>query len=181
MAPLLPIFSTRYSQAIMPAWTLLVSTVTSAPAVREFGRYDRNAGLVGAVDRRLDVVRVAGGQHDQVFAGGDEGVDLGVLRGRVPIVLDCCDLDVGVDFPGFKFDALGDAGKERVFQVANRDANGLQVLGGSADAKEQSDARGENEAPRPTACAHVVAHFFLLVRLVSPLLLKLARSARGRH
>ena len=150
MAPLLPIFSTRYSQAIMPAWTLLVSTVTSAPAVRELAA---TTGMPALWARSIAGSTSFGslGQHDQVFAGGDEGVDLGVLRGHVPIVLDCCDLDVGVDFPGFKFDALGDAGKERVFQVANRDANGLQVLGGSADAKEQSDARGENErlAPRP--------------------------------
>src|SRR6516225_2673370 len=67
------------------------------------GRDDGNAALVGAVDRRLDGVRVAGAQHDQVDAGGDEGVDLGVLRGRVKIVLDGGDLDVRVDRPGFKF------------------------------------------------------------------------------
>ncbi len=105
-SPLPPIFSTRYSQAIVPACVLLVSTVASAPFAAVSTATTTIPAACGSPDRRLDRFRVAGVEQDQVHAGRDEIVDLGVLLAKVVVEPDGGDLDVRVGLLRLELGAL---------------------------------------------------------------------------
>ena len=123
-----------YWQALAPAATLLVITVTSAP-----GAETSNAAttMPASVARfTAGAIALASTALSMMMStpDGDEVVDLRDLLVEVVVGRDRGDLDVRVDLLGAVLDALDRGDEERIAEQADRDADAFEILGGGCAA-----------------------------------------------
>ena len=129
----------------MPAWVLLVSTVAFGALGRGIDRDHDDAGRLGSFDRRLDGLRIAGVEQDQIDAGGDEIIDLGILLAQIVVEADRRDLHIGIGLFRLELRSFRQRDEERIAHRAERDADRLEFFGrGDVGADHQRSA-GEQD------------------------------------